>query len=170
MDRMDRAEFKMESVVKDRITSFTGKIVCITLELGNEWHYGICPLELSKEGKAPDWHWFAETRIELITEPSANELGRIPQYVHKFGLMDTVEDIITGFTGTIISVNDFASGCTTYKLVGKKLHTQNGCPVTDAFQQERLRLVERAAALEDDKAKPVKRNSPGGINHPSIGG
>lgn len=62
---------------------------------------------------------------------------------HKFAMHETVEDIVTGFTGLVIGVTEWDNGCVRYIVVSRQLH--EGKPIDgQTFDEQNLKKIGRA--------------------------
>jgi heat shock protein HspQ len=162
---MSNHKFSMNSIVKDRITGFQGMVLGISEEETGATHYGVCPVELDKDGKIKDWKWLDQSR--LISIEKAEEDAPKWEWKHEFGMYDYVKDKHTGYKGVVISIVDYDTGCVSYGLQPKELTRDGELAKTSYLPAERLALIKSA---HDDSAKKKiekKRNSPYGIEHPS---
>lgn len=66
---MERAfKFNLGDTLKDIITGFEGVAMARSQYFTGCHHYGLCPSELTKDGKEPDWMWVDESRLALVDE------------------------------------------------------------------------------------------------------
>ena len=59
-------KFKMNQVVKDKVTGYQGVILARIEYATGCQHYGVCQQVVSKEGKIPEWEYIDESRLVLV--------------------------------------------------------------------------------------------------------
>ena len=72
---MSQFKFKLNLNVRDKVTGFKGMILGRTEYSTGCIQYGICPTELTKEGKFPEWTWLDEDRLVMVKENTVGHLG-----------------------------------------------------------------------------------------------
>ena len=67
---MGTSEFKFDfnQLVEDKVTGFKGIILGRTEYATGCVQYGVCPNNLTAEGKVPEWHWLDGNRIQTLNE------------------------------------------------------------------------------------------------------
>jgi len=160
-----RWKFKLRDIVKDDVTGYEGVALGIgELETGCTY-YGIAPQEV-KDAKPAEWHWFDESRLVHVGHCD----GYVPlEWDQFYNMHDVVKDTITGYTGTVMDITFYASGCLGYGVQAAKF--DKGVPVpVQFFTQDRLAFVK--AAKRAPRVETVERppSPPFHQNAPSIGG
>jgi hypothetical protein len=60
--------FELNTVLRHIHHGFTGVALARTEYATGCCHYGLCPLDLDKEGKSKEWEWFDQQYLEIIQE------------------------------------------------------------------------------------------------------
>lgn len=65
-------KFKMGDVLKDKVTGFTGAVLCISRYSTGCTHYALQAQKVGKDGKISEWENFDETRLTKTTKKSVS--------------------------------------------------------------------------------------------------
>lgn len=74
-------------------------------------------------------------------------------FKHKLGL--EAKDKISGFAGIIVARIEHLTGCNVYWLAPTKLTTEGKKQESEAFDEERLKIIGKGIAPEEVNPKPV---------------
>ncbi len=144
---------KMGNLVKDSITGLEGIVVAISKSAHNCDRVGIQVREV-KEGKIPDAVWFdlPQTLFIKNTKVPIIDCGK-----PKFSNGDEVEDMISGYTGTVTGNIFFINGCIRTVFQCKGL-TRDGLPIDDIYKPEsQIRLIKSANVTYEQESSRVER-------------
>ncbi len=88
---------------------------------------------------------------------------RLPDYIFNMG--DKVKDVVTGYTGIVVTRIDYMTGCNHYG-VESVVEKPGDEPKYQNCDEQRLELVEAGAVnlvrkYEKEEKPPAKRTSPG---------
>ena len=115
---------------------------------------------IKDDGKLPIKMWLDDTpRIALVEKGVLADIV-VPPEKTQFKLLDMVKDTLTGFSGKVIALTTWNSGCVRVGVASAKLD-KDGKPVDLWFSPAQLILRETA----EDVKKEVKQGGP--MNHPS---
>lgn len=64
-------KFELNEVVKEKVTGFTGVVMCRSEYNTGCIQYGLLKQSLNKDGNIDEWIFLDETRLEATTKPSA---------------------------------------------------------------------------------------------------
>jgi hypothetical protein len=65
-------KFKLNDVLKDNVSGYTGHVLGITLYATGCIHYGLAALNVGTDGKPMEWQWFDESRCIFVRR------GKVP--------------------------------------------------------------------------------------------
>ena len=113
-------KFEMGTFVKDIRNGFSGYIVGICEENNGIISYGISPDRLSKTGEIQDTNFIDELYIQLVKGKGV--ISTISTTGSNFKITDIVDvPILDIRDATIYSRIIYATGCSRYALISKKL-------------------------------------------------
>jgi hypothetical protein len=57
-------KFQLGEIIKEKVTGFTGVIICRAEYATGCIQYGVQSRKLDKEGGIPNWHWIDQIRLQ----------------------------------------------------------------------------------------------------------
>jgi len=146
-------KFKMLDVVKDEITGFEGVVVAVSELDTGAIHYGVQSQKL-KDGKPEKWQWVDETRLKKTMAISANTQKT---WNLDFEIHDYVKDTLTGFSGFVVDITFYQTGCINIGVQSNKLD-RDGKPLdTQFFTSNRVVLLDKNNTQQQKEEKPKKK-------------
>jgi hypothetical protein len=82
---------------------------------------------------------------------------------HKFNLGDKLKDSVTGYSGVVVGITKYATGCIHYGLQSDRTK-ENKPQEWEWFDESRMSLVKKQA-VKFNLEKPVSGNFPNAPNH-----
>ena len=154
IDVSTRADVKLGQTVKEKITGFTGVVVCISHHMDGSVMVGVQPRKLEDSGKPAEPYEFDIERIAVVdTEDVILNSGGSKEVI---SLGAQYRDEVTGMVGTATSYCEFIGGCRRVTL----------CPKVDKagkVQDSRMCALEQVTLLDEVPAKKTaERRTPTG--------
>lgn len=139
-----RAKIERGDLVADKITGFTGVVVCLVRWAFSETRAGLRSRALDDSGKPKDIQWFDVSSC-VLREKAVVPVQ--PLIKHSLQMLDFVEDSVTGFEGKIVCFDHWITGCVRAGVQPTGF-TRDGIPVeAQTFSVEQL---ERLAGAEKE--------------------
>lgn len=163
---MAKKEVKLGHTVRDMVTGFTGIATQLVELLSGTVQFAVQPKLGAKAtpGDYPNGMNLDIQTLEFVDDGVAKTV--IPPAVTELVLGNEVEDILTGFKGTLTSKNTFINGCVYFHVLPKmtkEQKEQNKAPDSEFFDHARLKkisdgVVKKAAVTLE---KPVAQRTGG---------
>lgn len=150
-------QIKLGSVVRDRISGFTGVAVSRTSWLHGCIRIAVSPQKLDKDGKRIDSYVYDEPQLEVISaSESVTEKSDSPEI--KLG--SEVRDRISGFAGVVTSRTTFLHSCARISVSSQEVDKEGKHIDGYAFDEPQLEVTGMHESIEaeaEEVAEEVKK-------------
>lgn len=149
--------------VKDKITGYTGIVICHCKYLYNVDRVGVITTNL-ENGVPKESEYFDITQIKVIGVIPAIKPEILIE--HSFNLGDAIIDTLSEYEGVITGFSHWLNGCVRTICQSKKLD-KNGNPVEEAFLNiKQIKLKNAEVVMEAKKKVGGPMPSPKQIRNP----
>ncbi|UTC29643.1 hypothetical protein BAJUN_00130 [Bajunvirus bajun] len=143
--------------VKDAVTGFAGRAICVHRQLSGNVQIGIAPPCAEGADKLPDPNFLDVEMVDIVDAGISDRVK--PADKSDIPLGSEVKDIVSGVKGSAVSETTHINGCVTV-VIQSKVDKDGKLPDALVFDYKRLKVT--GPGVSEVSKAPIPRKATGG--------